>query len=72
MIGNRGEEKGGEGGLTEGRKEVREDERKPGRTQGQMERRRGERMEGDRWMRKEERGVNMEPRWFEFFTVCYF
>lgn len=36
--------------------EVREDERKPRRTSGQMERRRGEKMEGDRWSRKEERG----------------
>lgn len=38
---------------------MREDERKPRRTSGQMERRRGEKMEGDRW-RRGGGGVNME------------
>lgn len=53
MIGNKGG--GGEEARQKG-EEVREDERKLRRTSGQMERRRGEKMEGDRWRRKEERG----------------
>lgn len=35
---------------------MREDERKPRRTLGQMERSRGEKMEGDRWRRKKRGG----------------
>lgn len=35
---------------------MRGDDRKAGRTSGQMERRRGEKLEGDRWSKKEKRG----------------
>lgn len=35
---------------------MRGDDRKAGRTSGQMERRRGEKLEGDRWSKKEKEG----------------
>lgn len=43
-------------GAQQKAEEVREDGRKPRRISGQMERRRGEKMEGDRWRRKEGSG----------------